>query len=159
MRGLNYYNYTLITSTWPREAQQQVAKMVRQYGPPHTVTNEFAEWRLVRGWRRIRARRDGMLEQTVGYVVPERRLRYIRTFAGSLFIDLLHKEVTVIGNSEEENRLVLNLMHDVLVGIRTPGQAWERYQRCQEALRWHWPDPYLAGLRFHTDVQQFRSGG
>lgn len=159
MKGVLYGHYVLVTTMWPREAQQQVAKIVREYGPPRTLTNEYVEWRYVRGWQRIRVRRDGLVEQTVGYIVPERRLGYIRAFAGRLFVDVLHKEVTVVGSSEEENRLVLNLMHDILVGIRTPGQAWERYERCQEALRWHWPDPYLAGLRFHTDVQQFRSGG
>lgn len=159
MGGIVSTNYVPITTMWSRAAQQQVAQIVRNYGPPRTVTDDFLEWRYVRGWRRIRVRRDGLLEQTVTYVVPERRLGFVRAFAGRLFMDLLHKEVTVVGESEDVNRLVLNLMHDLLVGVRTPGQAWERYERSQEALRWHWPDPYLSGLRFHTDTRQFQSGG
>lgn len=159
MGGVISTNYVPVTSMWSRAAQRQVAQVVRNYGPPRTVTDDCLEWRYVRGWKRIRVRRDGLLEQTVAYIVPERRLGYVRAFAGRLFMDLLHREVTVVGESEEANRLVLNLMHDLLVGVRTPGQAWERYERSQEALRWHWPDPYLSGLRFHTDVRQFQSGG
>ncbi|MEK7556536.1 MAG: hypothetical protein AAB538_01005 [Patescibacteria group bacterium] len=143
-----------VAESWPAHSRQRARALVAEYGVPQNESSDYLEWDRVEEWQRVRVRRDGLIEETVPYAVPGERLEKIRAFGGRLFIDMWHQEVTVTGESEEVNRLLLNLMHDILVGAKTPGQAWEKYEWSQRALSWHWPDPYLTHLHFHTDTQQ-----
>lgn len=144
-----------VAETWPLPARQQVHHLLAEYGWPHQEMPDRLEWQAVADWRRVCARRDGFLEETVSYEMPAKSVAAVGVFAGRLFVDRFHKEVTAIGESEELNRLTLNLMHDMVIGAKTRGQAWEKYQRSQQALAWHYPDPYVNQLQFHTDTYQF----
>lgn len=143
-----------VAENWPPLSRQRARALVAEYGFPQNESADHLEWERPEPWQRVRVRRDGLIEETVPYAVPGERLPDVRAFGGRLFIDMLHQEVTVTGESEEVNRLLLNLMHDILIGVKTPGQAWEKYEWSQRALSWHWPDPYLTQLRFHTDTQE-----
>lgn len=147
-----------VAESWPATSRQRARGLVTEYGLPQAETADYLEWRRAKPWQRVRVRRDGLIEETVPYIVPGERLPEVRTLSGRLYIDMIHHEVTVTGESEEVNRLMLNLMHDILVGAKTPGQAWEKYEWSQRALSWHWPDPYLSELRFHTDTYQQEQG-
>lgn len=146
-----------VAEGWPPISRERARTLVAEYGLPQGETLDMLEWEKAEPWRRVRMRRDGLIEETVPYAVSDERMAQVRTFGERLYIDMLHDEVTVIGESEEANRLILNLMHDVLVGDKTLGQAWEKYEWSQRALRWHWPDPYTMKLRFHTDEHQLES--
>lgn len=143
-----------VAENWPQAARAQVKHLVETYGPPEIEASDRLEWRHLRDWQRVCARRDGLLEETVPYEVPRRSLTRIPSFEGRIFVDGFHKEVTAIGENEEMNRLALNLMHDVVIGAKTRGQAWEKYQRSAQALAWHWADPYMNKLQFYTDTYQ-----
>lgn len=151
-------SYMTVAESWPLSARSQARQLVEEYGLPHMEAPDRLEWQRVECWRRVCARRDGFLEETVPYQVPEESVGNVNAFGGRLFVDRFHKEVTAIGESEEMNRLTLNLMHDMIIGAKTRGQAWEKYQRSQQALVWHYPDPYVRELQFHTDTYQLEPG-
>ncbi len=150
--------HVTVAESWPTLARRQARHIVEEYGLPQVEAQDRLEWGQVECWRRVCARRDGFLEETVPYEVPEQLVGSVSAFGGRLFVDRFHKEVTAIGESEEMNRLTLNLMHDMVSGAKTRGQAWEKYQRSQQALAWHYPDPYVSELQFHTDTYQLEPG-
>lgn len=145
-----------VTESWPLLAREQAQHLVAEHGSPDVAAGDFLEWHKVGEWQSVRVRRDGLVEETVAYQVPQQRAASMQTFDGQLFVDLYHREVTAVGENEEVNCLRLNLMHDVVTGQKTRGQAWERYEWGQQALHWHWPDPYLTQLQFHTDKRYVR---
>lgn len=155
--GLEYMGRSMITvaESWPLPARTQAHQLVDEYGMPDVEAMDSLAWEPANPWQRVRVRSDGLIEETVPYEVPNERIGRVDAFGGRLFIDRFHKEVTAISQSEEMNCLILNLMHDLVIGTRTHGQAWEKFQRVQQTLTWNCPDPYACELHFHTDTYQF----
>lgn len=140
---------------WPLHARTQAHQLVAEYGVPDVEAVDSLAWQPASPWQRVRVRSDGLIEDTVPYEVPQEQIANFNMFEGRLFIDHFHREVTAIGESEAMNCLMLNLMHDLVIGAKTRGQAWEKYQHSQQALAWNYPDPYLHELQFRTDTYQF----
>lgn len=147
-----------VAENWSRPVREKARRLLVEHGVPSREAADFLEWGEIAEGERVRLRRDGLVEETVPYAMPAERVGVVGAFGGRLFVDLYHEEVTAISESEEVDRLILNLMHDIVIGAKTRGQAWEKYEWGQQALRWHWPDPYLTQLHFHTDKRYLRSG-
>jgi len=120
-------------------------------------------WHAVRPWKRIVVYRDGtphnfprphldLLEQTVDYRVPLNKHDELAAFDGSILIDRTRGEISVRCNSEEINKLVLNLAHDIVMNRRSVAEARNIYAKTVRAIRMNWPAPYAKALQFETGM-------
>lgn len=146
-----------IAESWPQPVREKARQLVASHGAPNDEAADYVEWQRLDEGERVRLRRDGLVEETVPYNVPPERVALVSVFGGRVSVDRFHEEVTAIGESEEVDHLMLNLMHDIVIGAKTRGQAWEKYEWGQQALHWHWPDSYLTQLHFRTDTRYLRS--
>lgn len=152
---MGVHTYTT-TQQWPQGTRQKAGLLVAAHGQPKVMAQDYVEWPDAGAGNRVRLRQNGLVEETVPYNMPQERLGQAAVFGGRLAVDLFHREVTAIGDSEEMDHLILNVMHDLVIGTKTRGQAWEKYEWGQQAIAHHWPDPYITGLVFHTDKRYLR---
>lgn len=144
-----------VAESWPLPARVQAHQLVSEFGAPNIEVSTSLAWQPASPWERICLHCNGLLEQTVPYEIPAERRRQLDFFGTSLVIDQVRNEVTAVSDSQSVNRLILNLMHDVLIGAKTAHEAVEKYRRSQHALAHNYPDPYVSELQFYTDTYQF----
>ena len=123
-----------LIKTWPDPSRRAAANMIGEYGQPHEVTDTMLVWHAVAPWKRVVVWRDAVphdfprphadvLEQAIDYRVPAEKLADLARFEGSILVDRTRGELAARSQSEEMNRLALNLAHDLLRGKRTVEDA------------------------------------
>lgn len=134
-------------------------EMEKRYGAAQEQTDHFAVWYFNGPWKRTVVYREtvphhfphpheDVLSQTVDYPVPVNKVEKLMEFDGSLVIDRTKGELTAHCNSEELNRALLNLAHDIVIGKQTPDEAREMLRSIYNALRLNWPEDYAVALNF-----------
>jgi hypothetical protein len=69
------------------------------------------------------------VESVINYRVPINRIAEVAEFDGSIVVERTAGEVSARCHGEEANFLAINLMHDIVMGTKTPKQAREYYVR------------------------------
>ncbi|MBI3420966.1 MAG: hypothetical protein HY006_02785 [Candidatus Sungbacteria bacterium] len=148
-----------IVHRWPWLSQNLSRQLVRTYGLPHEATDERLVWLYNDPWARTTLYRDGVyhsfpkphldvLEQTLDYLVPINKVRLVESYSASLRVDRGRRQVTVRCANEAMNYLIINLAHEIAVGLLTPDQARLRQREVIGALRLRWPEPMAESLQF-----------
>jgi hypothetical protein len=148
---------------WPPKTLALAVALVQKYGKPEDVGARRITWYGNGAWKRTALLRDGaphnfplphedILEQTVDYRVPARKVDDLLAYDGSLVVDRTRGELSVHCNSEEMNILTLNIAHDVATGERSVEQAMAYHAQVVEGMLIHEPETYPQKLRFkpHT---------
>lgn len=149
----------LRSPAWGKVSMRALRNMEKRYGPPQEKTEHFAVWYFNGPWKRTVVYREvvphhfphpheDVLSQTVDYPVPMEKVRELSEFDGSLVVDRTKGELTAHCNSEEMNRALLNLAHDIIIGKLTPLGARETLRSIHNALRLNWPEDYAVALNF-----------
>ena len=123
-----------VLDKWPQASRAAAQKIIDYYGAPNEITPSRLFWYDNGPWKRTVAYREevphdfpvphtDVLEQTINYHVPAEKVGDIGLFDGSLIIARTKGEVTANCDNEGANILALNLMHEIVTGIRTPQEA------------------------------------
>lgn len=148
---------------WPEQSREAARLVLQKYGEPDEATATQLTWHRRGPWKRIVATKQffehnfpaphiDAVESFIDYRVPLDKLAALAEFDGSVMVDRTAGEVSARCHDEEANFLALNLMHDIVAGVRSPQQAREYYAREFADYRRRKPTPYMEGLRFRPET-------
>jgi hypothetical protein len=144
---------------WPEESREAARLVIDKYGEPDEATESQLTWHQPGPWKRVVASKTfyrhsfpaphiDAVESVIDYRVPVDKFTPIAQFDGSVVVERTAGEVSARCHDEQANFLALNLMHDIVRGVRTPQEAREYYVREFADARRKQPTPYMEGLRF-----------
>ncbi len=119
---------------WPDTSRAVAERMIEKYGPPTESTPSMLIWQGNGPWKRtvvyreetlhqFPRRHSDVLEQTVNYRVPAKKLGDLEQFDGSLVVNRTKGELSAMSDSEEHNFLLLNLADEIANGKRSVKDA------------------------------------
>jgi len=146
---------------WPPETIALAVTLIAKYGRPADATAHLITWYDNGPWKRTTLLREGkphnfplphqdVLEQTIDYRVPAKKLADLAAYDGSIVVDRTRGELTVHCNSEEMNTITFNIADDIVKGERTVEQARAYHAQVIEGMLIHDPETYPQKLRFKT---------
>ncbi|MBA3688891.1 MAG: hypothetical protein H0W81_08695 [Chloroflexi bacterium] len=150
-----------ILAAWPEEARESAQLVIDHYGEPHEASESQLTWRDVGSWKRIVAQRafwnhdfpaphTDSVETFIDYLVPAEMFTPLAQFDGSVMVERTTGEVSARCHDEQANSLALNLMHDIVTGQKTAGEARDYYAKEFLDARRKQPTPYMEKLRFRS---------
>ncbi len=150
--------------------------MLDKYGPPNDATSSRLFWYGNGPWKRTELSRDvvahnwpaphsDFLTQVIDYRVPAEMFHLAAMFDGSIVADRTRGEVAARCDSEAANVLGLNMVHELVTGKRTVGEAREISTQNTVAYNLGRSAPYAERLLFDVpregtaDVDSSMIGG
>ncbi len=144
---------------WPEKSREAAELVIEKYGEPDESTESQLTWHKPGPWKRIVASRTfhqhdfpaphvDAVESFIDYRVPPERFSELARFDGSVIVERTAGEVSARCHDEEANFLALNLMHDIVTGMKTADEARAYYAKEFVDYRRGKPTPYMEGLRF-----------
>ncbi len=109
-------------ASWPDLSRRTAEMMIEKHGKPHKIDADSLTWHgLYRGRKTViyRANPEGVVEQTVQYRVPEKKVGALELLDKRLKIDRGASELTAVSDSLRTDFLLLNLAHEVASGFRS----------------------------------------
>jgi hypothetical protein len=150
---------TKVISEWPEESREAAQLVLDKYGEPSETTSSQLVWHEAGPWKRIVATKAfydhefpaphiDCVESFIDYRVPVEMFSPLAEFDGSVIVERTVGEVSARCHDEEANSLALNLMHDIVTGKKTAGEARDYYAKEFLDYRRNKPTPYMEALRF-----------
>lgn len=147
------------TRKWPKESREAAQLVIDQYGEPDEVMESQLIWHRPGPWKRIVATKaffehnfpaphNDSVESVIDYRVPPEKFSELAAFDGSVIIERTTGEVSARCHDEQANFLALNLMHDIVTGVKTVEEARAYYAEEFADYRRKKPTPYMEKLRF-----------
>jgi hypothetical protein len=151
-----------ITQHWPEESREAAQLVIDGYGEPDEMTPSQLTWHKPGPWKRIVASKEfyphnfpaphsDAVESFIDYRVPPEKFSALAQFDGSVIAERTAGAVSARCHDEQANFLALNLMHDIVIGAKTPEEARAYYAKEFADYRRKKPTPYMDGLRFKSD--------
>lgn len=117
-----------VISAWPVVAQRTAEVVLETYGPPDLSVSDRLVWYDNGAWKITTVYRDprehlDVLEQTVGYRVPQEKVPALAKLDLALRISRDNRSLSAVSESEETNILALNLADEVVREKRSPEEA------------------------------------
>jgi hypothetical protein len=148
-----------LTADWPKMARSAAEEIVRKYGMPNEATPSRLTWFDNGPWKRTAVIRDeiphnfpqphtDVVEQAIPYEVPLEKVAEVLEFDGSLVIERTRGEVIARCDMEAANIASLNLMHDIVTGRLTAGEARKEMAEVASAYVLNRSSPYAEGFQF-----------
>ena len=148
-----------IIKDWPEESREAAQLVLDRYGEPEEASDSQLTWLQPGPWKRIVATRAfyqhnfpaphiDSVESVLDYQVPVEKVSDLASFDGSVVVKRTAGEVSARCHDEEANFLALNLVHDIVTGVRNVGDARDYYAKEFADHRRKKPTPYMEGLRF-----------
>jgi hypothetical protein len=140
---------------WPASSRFAAESMMEKYGLPESVSHTTIVWEDTGYFKRSIVYRDGVthnfptphedvLQQFVGYRVPDDKVKDLWKFDGSIIVDRTRGEISSRCNREEMNTLALNLADGIIQNKMSVLRARDLYE--QAALA------YMNGQRVPTSM-------
>jgi hypothetical protein len=147
-----------VISAWPTYSSLAALAMMEEYGPPDELDDIHLAWSSNGPWLRIVVYKtatwpytsEDILEQSVGYEVPQERWPALAGFGHGLAYDARSSELTSRSSSEEMNFLALNLADDIAKGKMSPEAADRLYAQITAESMAGRSSRYMRGLLFAT---------
>jgi hypothetical protein len=154
-----------LIADWPEESREAAQLVIKQYGEPDEATESQLTWHHPGPWKRMVATRTfyphnfpiphtDSVESFIDYRVPVEKFTAIAQFDGSVITERTAGEVSARCHDEQANFLALNLMHDIVTGVRTVQEARQHYADEVLDFRRKRPTPYMERLRFSAQGQR-----
>lgn len=148
-----------VLATWPEESREAAAAVVDAYGEPDDATDLEMTWHNVGPWKRISAQRafwqhdfpaphTDSVESFIDYRVPPEMAGMLAEYDGSVMVERTTGEVSARCHDEQANSLALNLMHDIVTGVKSPEEARAYYGVEFLAARQKRATPFMDKLWF-----------
>ncbi|HSH78142.1 MAG TPA: hypothetical protein VLA19_06385 [Herpetosiphonaceae bacterium] len=148
-----------IIERWPTAPKEGARKMLEQYGPPNEATPTKLFWYRKGPWKRIQITSDVLihnfpalhsdfLTQWIDYHVPVDKFDEIGRYDGSCLVDRTAGEAGARCDSEAANTITLNLMHEIVTGMKSVEEARQVYAENMAAYTMGRSAPYAEQLLF-----------
>jgi hypothetical protein len=158
-RAMAANNASEIIEGWPEQSREAASLVIDKYGEPTESTPSRLIWKNVGPWKRMVATKAfhehdfpaphiDAVESVIDYSVPVEMFTPLAEFDGSVVVERTAGEVSARCHDEEANHLALNLMHDVVQGTKSVGDARAYYAKEFLDYRRGKPTPYMEKLRF-----------
>jgi hypothetical protein len=152
---------------WPRESREAAQLVLDKYGEPDECMPSQLVWHSRGPWKRIIASavfyehrfpapHIDAIETVIDYRVPPERATAVAEFDGSVIVERTAGEVSARCHDEEANFLALNLMHDIVTGVKSVQEARAYYAKEFADYRRKLPTPYMEKLRFAPQSEAAR---
>ncbi len=152
-----------LIDTWPEAPKKVAESLFEQYGPPNEATPTKLFWYRNGPWKRTELTSDVVLHDFpsphsdfltmyIDYRVPVEQFSTLGAYDGSCLVDRTAGEVAARCDSEAANVLTLNLMHEIVTGVKTVDEARQIYAESMVGFTLGRSAPYAESLRF--DVPQ-----
>lgn len=149
----------MAASEWYIFSQLAALRLIETYGPPDIVERNRLTWHNRGPWQKIAVwnardyhyptgERLDSVEQTVPYAVPADKRAALAAFSSRVQVSQDGSELSARGADEPLNLLALNLAHEIIRGVRSPGEARLFYERVRELSAAGKSSPYMAELFF-----------
>lgn len=142
-----------IIADWPVVSLRTAEVVMEKYGPPDLALNDRLSWFDSGPWRITTVHRDprahlDVLEQTIGYSVPEDKREDLARLDVNLRLSRDNRELSASSEAEETNFLALNLADEVVRDLKTPAEARAAYLKT--VVQWNAgkTSPYMKRLLF-----------
>lgn len=146
-------------SGWPESRRKLAAGLITEYGRPHDAGPHAITWYGNAPWKRATLYRVGVkhnfplphedvLEQTIDYRVPIAKAADLIRYDGSLVVDHTRGELSAHCDTEQQNRIMLNIANDIVTGQRSVDDALAYHAQIIRALQDHIPESYPLKLQF-----------
>jgi hypothetical protein len=153
-----------IIQGWPEESREAAQLVIDKYGEPIEATDMQLVWHNPGPWKRIVASKafyqhnfpvphTDCIESFIDYRVPVEKVEAIAQFDGSVITERTSGEVSARCHDVEANSLALNLMHDIVTGVKSVQEARDYYGKEFLDYRRKKSTPYMTGLRFTPDAK------
>lgn len=148
-----------IVADWPEAPQNGARQMLQQYGPPNEATPTKLFWYRKGPWKRILVTSDVLthdfpaphsdyLTQWIDYEIPVEKFAELGRYDGSCLVDRTAGEAGARCDSEAANMITLNLMDEIVRGVRTVDEARKVYAENVAAYTMGRSAPYAERLLF-----------
>ncbi|HEU4565919.1 MAG TPA: hypothetical protein VFS05_14765 [Gemmatimonadaceae bacterium] len=148
-----------IIERWPEESREAARLVIDKYGEPHEATDSLLIWHDVGPWKRMVASRTfyhhdfpvphiDAVESFIDYRVPVDKFTPLAEFDGSVVVERTAGELSARCHDEEANLLALNLVHDIVRGVKDVSEARRHYAEEFLNYRRKRPTPYMEKLHF-----------
>lgn len=108
-----------VISVWPVVSQRTADVIMEKYGPPDLAISDRLVWYDNGAWKITTVYRDprehqDVLEQTIGYTVPEDKIAALARLDVGLRLSRDRRALSAVSEAEETNILALNLADEVV---------------------------------------------
>ena len=147
-----------VISGWPAYSVLAARAMMEEYGPPDEIDAVHLAWSRNGPWLRTIVDKTAswpyssqdILEQSVGYAVPQNKWPALAGFGHGVAYDARSQELAARSYSEESNFLALNLAYDIAQGRMGPKAADRLYAQTLAESAAGKSSRYMKGLLFAT---------
>lgn len=151
-----------IIQRWPPRSRNVAGLLLEKYGRPDQFDRDTMVWFNNGEWKRTvvyrrRFHRDpavtrtDILEQSIGYLVPNDKVAELMRFNGKLTISQTAGEIGFASESEAKNRLALNLADEIVTGKRGVADARAEYLKTARLAASGKSSSLLEALQFEAD--------
>ncbi len=144
---------------WSEASRKAAEEMIRKYGNPYSITENELIWVNEGVWKEIRITKSetkhsfpfehaDVLQTTIGFKVPIKRMRKLSEFDGSITYDRTQGTLSARSDSEAHNFLELNLAHDIITSKKSVSQARKAYGDILVAALHETKPEYMQRLSF-----------
>lgn len=144
-----------VIASWPDLSRRTAEMMIEEHGKPNKIENDRMVWHgLYRGRKTVvyRSNPEGVIEQTVNYRVPDKKVGELELLDKRLKIDRGASELTAVSDSLRTDFLLLNLAHEVASGFRSLEAAQAFRDREQKLAMAGKESRYREGLLFERPI-------
>lgn len=140
-------------SGWPVVSLRTAEAVIEKYGPPDLAVSDRLVWYDNGAWKITTVYRDpaehvDVLEQTVGYTVPQEKTGALARLDLALRLSRDRRSLSAVSESEATNVLALNLADEVVRDKRTPEEARALYLKTVVLANAGKSSPYMEKLLF-----------
>ncbi|MGH8150590.1 MAG: hypothetical protein ACRETB_11540 [Steroidobacteraceae bacterium] len=146
-------------SGWPASRRRLAVGLITEYGRPQDAAPHAITWYGNAPWKRTTLYRAGVrhnfplphedvLEQTIDYRVPFAKAADLIRYDGSLVVDRTRGELSAHCDTEQQNRIMLNIANDIVTGQSGVDEAVAYHAQIIRALQDHLPESYPLKLQF-----------
>ncbi|MDE2291139.1 MAG: hypothetical protein KGL53_03560 [Elusimicrobia bacterium] len=150
-----------VIASWPGVPQTEARVLIAKYGEPNTFDADKLVWYDNGDWRKTVVYRKApesfmgyrgrdILEQTVAYEVPDRKLPELKRFDDRLDYDKTSGEISARSENESLNYLALNLADEIVTDKRTAQEARDFYRKTVRLSQSGKSSPYMESLFFQA---------
>jgi hypothetical protein len=145
-----------VIAGWSQTSRAAAARLLEKYGTPDLVSPSRLVWRdkglvsMVEVWDQTAGDKSGaeIIELVVDYRVPPEKEAELASFSDRVQASPDGKELVAWAQSEEAAILALNLSNEIILGIKSPEEARDLYDRTLELSAAGKSSPFMEGLLF-----------
>ncbi|MFI5351188.1 MAG: hypothetical protein ACHQ2Z_16710 [Elusimicrobiota bacterium] len=146
---------------WPGRSRSTARALIAKYGEPSRFGDNDLVWFKNGPWRKTVVYRTSPLgfmhgkdivEQSIGYAVPEGKIAALKSFDSRIRYDKANKELSSRAENESLNFLALNLADEIVNDKRNADEARDFYRKTTKLSESGKTSAYTDGFLFPLSV-------